>query len=52
MLDLGAWAAVQAKVEEKHCKLVMKNNVLARSVEYGFYKMLDCLYVGVPRREP
>ena len=41
ILNLGAWAAVQAKVEEKHCKLVMRNNVLVRSVEYAFYKMLD-----------
>ena len=35
MLDLGAWASVQAQVEERHRKLVMRPDVLANSVEYA-----------------
>ena len=41
MLDLGAWAAVQAEVEERHRQLVMRNDVLARSVEDAFFNCLD-----------
>ena len=39
MLDLGAWAAVQAGVEERHKKLVMRNDVLANSVEQAFEQL-------------
>ena len=41
MLDLGAWATIQSQVEECHRKRVMRNDVLAESVEYAFYHMLD-----------
>ena len=40
MLDLGAWMAIQHKVEQIHKTLVMQNDVLARSVLEGF-KTLD-----------
>ena len=41
VLDLGAWATIQAQVEERQRKLVMRNDVLANSVEHAFYEMLD-----------
>ena len=42
MLDLGAWMAIQHKVEQIHKTLVMQNDVLSRSVLDAF-ESLDCV---------
>ena len=39
MLDLGVWVAVQSEVESIHRSKVMKNDVLAKSIDEGFEKV-------------
>ena len=41
MLDLGAWASIQAEVEERHRKCVMRNDVLQHSVETAFENLQE-----------
>lgn len=39
MLDLGAWMSIQSLVETKHRSLVMRNDVLADTVEEAFNEL-------------